>query len=273
MLETALQYLAQGFSVVPIKPGEKYPAIEWRQFQNRLALESEVREWWSVNPHYNIGIITGRISDITVVDFDKKNGGLDTLKTLSMPPTLIVQTGGGGWHYYYRYVQGSVNRANILPGVDIRSDGGLVVAPPSIHPSGAKYEAVFEFNREQISDFPISAIPLDTCSAPKLSADQWSDIFTEPVGRGRRNDTAARLAGLLLSRFERAKWRVAWQIFKLWTEHRCEPPMDQAEAKRTFLSIANLQIRKQEKVLSLKDFDLLPKEQQLAVIENSIKKV
>jgi Bifunctional DNA primase/polymerase, N-terminal len=57
-----------------------------------------------------------------------------------MPQTVESRTGGGGRHLYYAHPGGHVgNRAGLRPGIDLRGDGGCIVLPPSIHPSGNAY--------------------------------------------------------------------------------------------------------------------------------------
>jgi hypothetical protein len=83
-----------------------------------------------------LAIRTGTISDLAVIDIDPRNGG--RLLPELMLPTRCVSTGDGGWHLYYRH-PGSPLAKNLdhrgHPGIDVKADGGYVVAPPSIHPS------------------------------------------------------------------------------------------------------------------------------------------
>jgi hypothetical protein len=86
---------------------------------------------------------TGAISDLVVMDIDPRNGGC--LVPDLMPPTEAVATGGGGWHLLYRHPGGYIPSRKLPghPGVDVKADGGYVVAPPSVHPgTGRPYRAV-----------------------------------------------------------------------------------------------------------------------------------
>jgi len=79
-----------------------------------------------------------------VVDVDPRNGGAETLQRLQadlgpLPPAPIVKTGGGGWHLYFAWPEGGVRGKCGGNGIDIKGAGGLVVAPPSVHQSGARY--------------------------------------------------------------------------------------------------------------------------------------
>ena len=86
-----------------------------------------------------LAIRTGTASGLCVIDIDPRNGG--QLDRALMTPTATVATGGGGWHLYYRHPRGpTVTKLRDRPGVDVKADGGYVVAPPSIHPAtGQRY--------------------------------------------------------------------------------------------------------------------------------------
>jgi hypothetical protein len=136
LLELALSYAARGWQVFPLKPGSKVPATP-NGFKDATTWKHQIRNWWGLeNPSYNIGIATGEKSGIVVLDVDKKHGGLETFDNAlapTCPPTFTVQTGGGGIHLYFAHPGEAVNnRAGLLPGIDIRGDGGYVVAAGSI---------------------------------------------------------------------------------------------------------------------------------------------
>jgi hypothetical protein len=138
--EWALYYLRRGWSVVPVRRGEKIPAIPWHQFQNRRATEAEIQDWFA-DPTMGVGIVTGAISNLTVADFDGDIGAAteqDILPRLGAGPVAL--TGGGGCHRFFSHPGKKVpTRKGILPGMDIRGDGGFIVAPPSVHASGRQY--------------------------------------------------------------------------------------------------------------------------------------
>lgn len=137
MLDHALAYARRGWKVFPLKARGKTP-LTTDGFQSATTDEAQIRAWWARWPDANVGIATG--AGLVVLDFDQKSGGLETLAGLELPPTLEVNTGGGGKHFYFRGE--SRNRAGLKPGMDVRGDGGYVVAPPSIHESGRPYTFV-----------------------------------------------------------------------------------------------------------------------------------
>jgi putative DNA primase/helicase len=150
----AIEYLKLGFSVIPIQPKGKKPEASvlprdvdnkarWEVYTLRPPLPDEARQWFENRPSLNIGIVTGRVSGIVVVDLDGQEGTESFKKLVSgtRNPTCWVVT-GNGYHGYFKYPSNSTigNRVGVLPGVDIRSDGGYVVAPPSVHISGKVYD-------------------------------------------------------------------------------------------------------------------------------------
>jgi len=100
--QQALKYLSIGFSIVPVPRGQKYPNINWKEYQARKPTIEEVTEWFSDEGN-DIAIVTGKVSNLIVLDLDSdENNKLPELPG-SVPPTATVKTGGGGQHYYFNY--------------------------------------------------------------------------------------------------------------------------------------------------------------------------
>lgn len=149
-LDAALAYATYGWRVVPIKPGDKRPPMtEWQD--KATTDEALIRQWWEHWPDHGVGIATGSVSDLFVLDVDVSDGkqGDETLADLeatygALPPTVEVLTGSGGRHLYFRMPDGEPvhNDAGkrLGPGLDIRGEGGQVLAPPTVHPNGRRYE-------------------------------------------------------------------------------------------------------------------------------------
>ncbi len=146
--QAALDYLARGWSVIPVREKAKRPAIAWKAYQSKCVTEKTLRGWFRRSPDFNVAIVTGALSGLVVLDVDPRHDGDKGLRKLerqhgSLPRTLESVTGGGGRHYYFSHPGGEVrNRTGIEPGIDLRGDGGCIVAPPSIHPSGKRYRWV-----------------------------------------------------------------------------------------------------------------------------------
>jgi len=135
VLETALQWHSLGIATIPILAGSKKPALPaWRQYQERLPTERELRAWWVVE--YGIAVVCGW-QGLTVVDFDDLDyweswqAGHDPIDTYRVKTRR-------GWHLYF-FVEEPVSCWHSEV-VDVKAAGGYVLAPPSIHPSGHKYQ-------------------------------------------------------------------------------------------------------------------------------------
>ena len=153
--ETALYYAQLGFKVVPVAAGKKAPdgRLAPHGFKDGTSDLSRIQEWLR-RGLANVGLVTGydpeRGWGIVVVDFDPRSGGDPERFPLPLPTTLRVHTGGGGWHYYYR-IDRPLRSWKAAQGVDVKADGGYVVAPPS-RTSGV-YEVV-EGSFEEIAPAP-----------------------------------------------------------------------------------------------------------------------
>lgn len=113
----------------------------------------QVRDWWRYWPWAGIGIVTGARSQLVVIDVDPRHGGSDTLGLLVerqelAATTLTARTGSGGLHLCYRLpsgrkagnTSGRLPGVGVTPGIDVRGDGGYIVAAPSSHRSGGRYQ-------------------------------------------------------------------------------------------------------------------------------------
>ena len=143
----AVSYSEHGWAVFPLhtavdgvcdcrkkcsSPG-KHPRT-MAGFKDASTDYEKVSEWWSIWPQANIGIATGAVSGIVVVDVDPRNGGLETASGIFLPKTAQVLTQGGGFHLYYKYP--GPRKLKLGAGIDYKGDGGYVVAPPSVGPLG-----------------------------------------------------------------------------------------------------------------------------------------
>ena len=132
----------------------------WTDYQRRQPNDTEIAEWIRRWPGCNVGIVTGAISGIIVLDVDGTQGETELARLGDVPPTPTVRTGNGR-HLYFRHPGGTVsNFAGKRPGLDLRGDGGCVVAPPSVHRNGATYR--WEIS---LDDTPL-AMTKDTIKVP-----------------------------------------------------------------------------------------------------------
>jgi hypothetical protein len=142
-----------------VRPG-KHPLIKGGLY-NATQDEAIIKGWGAIWPQANIGIRTGQESGLIVVDVDPRNGGDKSLAMLEsyyakLPKTLICSTGGGGWHFYFQH-PGLIPLRGQVPGyagLDIKGDGGYVVAPPSLHHSGVVYQWLMDWRTTTIASLP-----------------------------------------------------------------------------------------------------------------------
>jgi hypothetical protein len=141
-LSAALDLAARGHAVFPCAPRSKHPALPGG-FKNGTTNPATVRRWWLANPEYNIGIATGIVSHVWILDVDGRDGAtcLSRIEATHGPlPDTLISIASSGCHFWFRYtgpIPCSVGR--IGPGLDVRGDGGYVLAPPSVHPGGLRY--------------------------------------------------------------------------------------------------------------------------------------
>lgn len=141
-LTAALKYESMGYSVIPCNPSEeeekgKKPFIKWERYQKERAAPDQIKEWWTKWPAAMIGIVTGEISGLFVVDADSEEAK-EKIETL-IPESLeipVVKT-PRGWHYYFKYQPGIINSNNGI--LHVRGTGGFAIAPPSKRSNGNPY--------------------------------------------------------------------------------------------------------------------------------------
>ena len=149
MYDAAIEYAKKGFAVFPLKYRDKVPLTR-NGCKDATTDAAQIKAWWQKYPNANIGLATGSVSqNVFVIDLDiDEDRGIDGYHSLEdwqrehgdFPETWTAITGRGGYHLYYRGNGKIKNRAGIIDGVDIRGNGGYVVAPPSIHKNGNRYE-------------------------------------------------------------------------------------------------------------------------------------
>lgn len=241
----ACEYVKLGWSVIPIRPGEKTPLIKWEQYQKEKATEDQVKKWWSKYPNANVGIVTGIISGIIVIDIDSTKGEEEYIAKFGELHNTISQKTGKpdatqkifkhpGNHTYH-------NMARLLPDVDVRADGGYIIVPPSIHPNGTQYKWIIDPVEMGLNDL----LPLPDEVKKHLFAqtdrktrnvEGWVQEALMGVEEGRRTDTCAKLAGFYLRAFEGDIEQVEI-ILQSWNEHNT-PPLDWKAVNTVIKSIA-----------------------------------
>jgi P4 family phage/plasmid primase-like protien len=199
----AQEYRQRGFNIIPIVYKGKNPSITgWKDFQTRVPTDEEVTNWVNDDPEklFNIGIITGQTSNLTVVDIDGEEG-YEALKEngIELPPTLTAKT-RKGCHYYYAYTNSSFikNNVAVLPKVDIRTQGGLVVAPPSVHETGFVYS--FIDKTVPIAPFPDDLLTLIASKTKEKVKKESGLSISKKIAEGNRNHALFKEASYLKGR-------------------------------------------------------------------------
>jgi Bifunctional DNA primase/polymerase, N-terminal/Primase C terminal 1 (PriCT-1) len=217
-----------------------------------------IEGWWWEGGRCNIGIVTGAASGIVVVDIDPRHDGDETLARLEaehgpLPPTWRFLTGGGGEHILFAhpggYVACSCGNADkpgkLGLGIDVKADGGFIVAPPSRHISGRSYAISVDHHPEDVRLAPLpkwigAMLGVDRERAANGARRDWSTFANKQVIEGARNTELASLSGLL---FRRLFYNIelAAQLVRSWNLTHCSPPLDESEVEQIISSIASLE--------------------------------
>lgn len=258
--DAALSYRQRGWSVIPISPVSKKPPkdFKWTEFQDRLAEPREIEAWWRKWPNAGVGIVTGKISDLVVLDVDPKHGADPNHIYQTYPTPIVSLTGRGGGHFFYQYpaheeyVPNVVGKQDGKPtGYDIRADGGYVVAPPSLHPSGKRYEWISNSAMPVIMPSKLWGMVTSAIKpAPNgkaTSKEPWLADALKGVGEGARDDTCARLAGYYLSKGMPED--VVIEQLKMWNERNDQSgtPFTDRDIEKTVKSVARTRERHPER--------------------------
>jgi predicted P-loop ATPase len=186
-LLAALGYAKRGWSVLPCRPRDKRPATK-HGFKDATTEKETIVRAWAGNPDANVGIATGAVSGIVVLDVDPRNGGNTSLAELErvhgpLPETVSVATGGGGWHFYFASPADAVPSGDLADGVEVKGDGRYVIAPPSTHPSGAEYRWLGEPAKTKLALCPDWVRPRSSNKQVKREPIVEPDAGATPLGR------------------------------------------------------------------------------------------
>jgi hypothetical protein len=246
----ALAYaLSLCWAVLPLAPCGKVPRTK-HGIHDATTNEQIIREWWTRWPDANIGVRTGSASNLVAIDMDPRNGGDISLERLEaehgpLPETVEGLTGGGGRHLLFQHPGGTVrSRANALgPGLDVKGDGGYVVVPPSVHPTGRRYEweimhRPLEIPVAPLPDWmrPLLEEPEQVIPTTARHAEEWRTLVENGADEGSRNNTITRLAGHLLRR--RVDPFVVLSFLLSWNRTHCRPPLTDEEVGKIVDNIA-----------------------------------
>jgi hypothetical protein len=241
-VDLAVYYSKLGWQSFQCKPRDKTPLHKWADVATTE--ENMLLGWWDTNPAANIGIACGKRSGIIVLDVDADHGGYESLAALQdtygrLPETPVSRTGSGGEHIVFQHpgIEIRNSAGKLGAGLDIRGDGGYIVAPPSVHPNGQRYEWVVRPSQVPLAPMPewlIELLQERQAAAPTPSTDGM-------IIAGGRNDALFRLAsGMRNKGFDEDAIFAALQIYN---RKHCAPPLNDGEV----LLITKSSIRYQPK--------------------------
>jgi len=240
MDKAILEYTNWGLSLIPIKYKDKKPAVDsWKRYQAERATDEEIKKWFNGGTPSNIAIVCGKISDgLVVLDYDKQalelfvqhnDFWLEKFGKKIDELTPLVQTGGGGYHVYLKvkllpqlFHPVGEDRKNIP---DIQSEGGYVLAPPSIHPSGNPYRRLNPQVKDIFHVGSLLDLGIKTPVAGQREQNEpgWVTKALEGVGEGERDNTCTKLAGY----FRNVVPQDVTRAILLDFAKRCSPPLDE----------------------------------------------
>ena len=225
----AVEYRRRGWSPIPIKPGSKEPNLhELRPYLTRKATQEELGAWsWS-----GVGIVTGPVSGVLVLDVDGPEGEVE-LQKHGHPATPMVRTAGGGMHLYFKHPEHHVRTGiRVAPGLDVKAAGGYVVAPPSIGPNGRPYEWILSPEEAELAEPPGWLMGLLERERSKGPAP----AVGERIPEGQRNKALASVGGSMRRRGMGEAEILA--ALRVTNEQRCQPPLDNEEVEKIAASVA-----------------------------------
>lgn len=222
-LLAALAYARLGFKVFPVHTRSKIPATA-NGFKDANSDVALINTLWG-GTDFGIGIATGQRSGFVVLDVDPRNGGHESLQALvvhhgPLPPTVTALTGGGGTHFLFTCAVPCGTRC-VAPGIDLKGDGGYIVAPFSIHPSGKAYEWVPGWGPTGSNMAPIPDWLLDHPAAPSPSPS------SAQLSEGYRNKGLFNLACSL--RHKGLSHEAIEAALQIENTARCDPPLTSNE--------------------------------------------
>ena len=160
----ALQYLANGYSVIPLAPKQKGPKLNgWSKYCEELMPPNEAQSYFGKNN--NIGLCMGPASNLCAVDIDTDDPDIIRKIEKILPYSSLRKKGAKGFTIFYKY-NGMASKSvkdDYGNGVDFLSTGRQTVLPPSVHPSGMEYRwlgntTLLDVNKRDLPDLPISAV-------------------------------------------------------------------------------------------------------------------
>lgn len=249
-IDNILEFYTQElkWEIFPIKARDKKPPLCPWQAEASRNLDT-VLDWWRRYPDANIGLRCGVTSGVVVVDVDPIHTGDESLLELfnkyqNFPDTPLSLTGGGGQHYFFKHpIDTRIPSKNgqLAVGIDIKADGGYVLLPPSVHPSGERYRWEVSSPPSEVDLPPLPVWLFDLIrEEPKRERDYSKRALPlsedEPFVSGTRNEMLTSLAGTMRRR-GMSKESI-FEALRAENIKRCKPPLADGEIEQIAESVS-----------------------------------
>ncbi|MDI7278040.1 MAG: bifunctional DNA primase/polymerase, partial [Anaerolineae bacterium] len=200
-----------------------------------------IRDWWQRWPEANVAIVTGRRSGFWVLDVDDDEALAELLSRHgALPDTAESLTGGGGRHVLFAWPADGLTitnaRGRLPDGLDVRGEGGYIVGPPSVHPSGRAY--AWEVSSDPLDGAAIVPAPdwlLELIAGPR-PRPQGGGPLPDTIPEGHRNTALTSLAGSMRRRG--ASEDAIYAALQAENLARCDPPLGHEEVRTIARSVA-----------------------------------
>lgn len=291
------KYKRLGLSVVGIPKAVEYlndkgkskkkvyfPGKGWARYQEEFATRSEI-EGFVKDGSELIGLVTGKLSGIVVIDVDEANcAKYDFLRS----PMMVKSSISGGRHYYFRWSDeleefGNATKVMGLE-MDYRGRGGLVFAPGSmvrkLDGTMGTYDFIGEmnldnFDREKLPELPdevvmcLSEEKAVSVTGQTLEEDNEGNIVMPRLSEGNRNSETTRILGAILTKSDPTLWEsVIWPAVKIWNKEMVTPPQDEGTLRATWRQLVGREMKKRDEEIV---FNLAKKVDFVGILEEQIK--
>ncbi len=244
------------FPIVPLQNYQKVPSVKWSNRNNQIKSKEEFEKLHQKG-YTGFSLLTGKPSNIIVIDIDINHGdcSVDGIKNFDelindlseedrkqIESTLIVKTPHGGAHLYFKYKEGLKNKANYIPGVDIRSDGGLIILPYSKVKIENNEIKEYRYNNANIQEMPKvlfdKLIKLNKRKNPSNDlASPSIDLVSAKYKEGARNDKLFRDSIGIISKSSIRDIETVTTIVQSLNLLKCSPPLEVEEVANIIASI------------------------------------
>lgn len=227
-LDAALRYAARGWRVLPVRAGDKVP-LTAHGVKDASTDESTIRRWCERWPSANVAVACGAASGgLVVLDCDQAEFSWALEKSCGpLPETLTVATGRGSHRYFH--CPEPIRTQTLIPHLEVRAEGSYIVAPPSVHPNGARYRVI-----NDVAPAPLPPALLELLRSPTSPAVPAG--APEKIREGQRNTMLTSLAGLM-RRHGMTCEGIELALIAENAAH-CEPPLPEPEVRQIARSIS-----------------------------------